>query len=182
MSRGLSLTKKSIKIWGCENVTDNILVIDTETSIAGKWVTVYTFWSNMAERKGYYIICIEGTSPELHGQFTCQKTEQMFITTSLDIGGNETLKQTIADGFKGDILCWELYVQDGVKDSTYPEKLKNLIIKNQMELYAAKNEVNDLTQRVENNDDWLQTLIIRDPLAFDAEQPPAVKRKKLTNQ
>ena len=133
------------------------------------------------------IISIEGTNSELHGQFICQKTEQYFVTTSLDIGGNETPRQTIANGFKGDILCWELYTQDEVKDSTYPERLKNLIIKNQMKLYTKKikeeeEEVGvDLTQRndVVNNNDWLQTLIIRDLPTFDGEQPPAVKRMKV---
>ena len=43
MFRGLSLSKTSIKIWGCENESDNFILINIGDKIAGKWITEYTF-------------------------------------------------------------------------------------------------------------------------------------------
>ena len=166
MFRGLSLTKNSMKIWGCENKTDNFVLIDTGDKIAGKWVTVYTFWSNMDKRKGYYTICIEGTSSELHGEFICRKADPRLIQTFVDIGGFEDVEiQSISDGFKGDISSFELCARNDVKDLKeleYPEMLENLIIKDQKSAVSKKDYVYQVSD--------------------EEVEPPAVKRMKLTNQ
>ena len=153
MFRGLSLTKNSIKIWGCENKPDNFVLIDTGDIIAGKWIT----------GKGYYTICIEGTSSELHGEFICQKTDPIYVEKFVDIGGFEDVeRQSIVDGFKGDISSFELCAQNDVKDLKelkYPEMLKDLIIKDQ------KSDV--------NKNDWLYQV------SDEEVEPPCAKRMKV---
>ena len=131
MFRGLSLSKTSIKIWGCENESDNFILIDIGDRIAGKWITIYTFWTNLDKGKGYYTICIDDT--KLNGEFICQKSSEIFTQAFVDIGGCRSQSKVI-DGFKGDISSFELYNDNHIKDLTelkFPDILKDLMIENQ---------------------------------------------------
>ena len=166
MFRGLSLNKTTIKIWGCENESDNFILIDIGDKIAGKWITVYTFWTNMDKRKGYYTICIEGTKAKLNGEFICQKASKIFSQTFVDIGGfSDVTKPKLIDGFKGDISSFELYNDNHIKDLTelkFPDILKDLMIENQKNS-VSKNDF--LCQELPQN---------------DQNEPPAPTRKKVT--
>ena len=163
---GLSLSKTSIKIWGCENESNNFILVNIGDKIVGKWITVYTFWTNLNKRKGYYTICIEGTKEKLNGEFICQKASGLFSQTFVDIGGfSDMTKPKLIDGFKGDISCFELYNNDNVKDLTelkFPDVLKDLMIENQKSS-VSKNV--SLCQRVAQE---------------EFTKPPAPKRKKVT--
>ena len=162
MFRGLSLSKTSIKIWGCENESDNFILIDIGDRIAGKWITVYTFWTNLDKGKGYYTICIDDT--KLNGEFICQKSSEIFVRDDVDIGGCR-YESKVIDGFKGDISSFELYNNNHIKDLTqlkFPDILKDLMIENQK-------------SRVSTDVSLCQKLTQE-----EFTKPPAPKRKKVT--
>ena len=129
--RGVSITNKSIKIWGSDNAPNYFVDIVTNEPLVGKWITVFVFWTNIDARTGYYVVLLE-KGVRLEGHFICQRSTR-FQQEFIDVGGiyNPVKSEDVVFGFKGLLACFELYVEHEAKESTYPDKFMNLVMENQ---------------------------------------------------
>ena len=131
--RGVSVTEKSIKIWGSDEKPNHFVNILTRDSLVNKWCTVFVFWSDVDVRKGNYIVLVQDGGERIQGQFLCQQFSSVFQQDFIDMFGIYDVEKShkIIHGFHGDVAFFELYIQKNAKEATYPDNLRELVIQSQ---------------------------------------------------
>ena len=134
--RGLSVTEKSIKIWGCDEKPPNrpFVNVVTSDSLINKWCTVFVCWSDVDIRKGKYIVLVQGDDGErIRGEFLCQQFTSMFQQDFIDFFCIHDVEKghKITHGFHGDVAFFELYIQKNATEATYPDNFCELVVQSQ---------------------------------------------------
>ena len=131
--RGVSVTEKSIKIWGSDEEPNPFVNILTRDSLINKWCTVFVCWSDVDVRKGNYIVLVQDGGERIKGQFICQQYSSPFQQDFVDLFGIHDVEKShkIMHGFHGDVAFFELYIQKNAKEATYPDNLIELVIQSQ---------------------------------------------------
>ena len=132
--RGVSVTEKSIKIWGCDEKPNPFVNIVTRDSLINKWCTVFVCWSDVDVRKGKYIVLVQEDGGErIRGHFLCQQLSSIFQQDFVDLFGIHDVEKShkIIRGFHGDVAFFELYIQKNAKEATYPDNFSELVVQSQ---------------------------------------------------